>query len=258
MKTADNILIYQHTLNYCTKKKFPIELPIKYSSSDLEFNDNIFLADKPMFDNPANIFVDNIDSFEMAIKMHRSDNIPLVLNLASDITPGGGVLHGALAQEEELFRKSNYHQATDAKLYRGKLGLNEVIYSPLVHIIKDNEYKLLPQPVQVACLAVAGLRNPSLVPGPNSILIYKSLSDANAMLDKIKVIFKVAIKHGHHDLILGALGCGVFHNPPQQVALMFEKAITMYGRYFKRIGFAILSKNPSNINYQVFVSLFNS
>jgi len=97
MKTADNILIYQHTLNYCTKKKFPIELPIKYSSSDLEFNDNIFLADKPMFDNPANIFVDNIDSFEMAIKMHRSDNIPLVLNLASDITPGGGVLHGALA-----------------------------------------------------------------------------------------------------------------------------------------------------------------
>jgi len=258
MKTSDNILIYQHTLNHCMKKKFPVEFPIKYLFTNPEFNDNIFLINKPMFDTHTSIFVDNIDSFEMAIKMHTSDNIPLVLNLASDVTPGGGVLHGAHAQEEELFRKSNYHQATDAKLYRGKLGLDEVVYSPLVHIIKDNEYKLLPQPVQVACLAVAGLKNPSLIPGPNNILIYKNLSDANAMMEKIKMIFKVAIKHGHCDLILGALGCGVFHNPPQQVALMFEKAITMYGHYFRRIGFAILSKNPSDINYQVFASLFNS
>ena len=55
---------------------------------------------------------------------------------------------------------------------------------------------------------------------------------------KIEFIFKMAIQHGHQYLILGALGCGAFNNPPYAVAKLFKQAILKFGRYFKKIGFA--------------------
>jgi uncharacterized protein (TIGR02452 family) len=244
--------IYKDTVAYCEEAEFEVKPAIKYYFVSEDFTDDVILAGKQLFDQPAQIIVENMDSFDMARSMNNENGTIMVLNLASDVRPGGGVKKGSLAQEEDLFRKSNYYQATDEELYSGRLSLSEVIYSPMVHIIKDSEYKLLREPVVVSCLAVAALRNPKVHVNEDGDSVYNKEVDLEIMKEKIDMIFKVAIYHGHLDLVLGALGCGVFNNPPKQVAMLFKNAISKYGNYFKRIGFAVLSKSTSNMNFQIF------
>lgn len=242
------ISIYQHTINYCNKQKFPVYKSLKYDLDNEYFSNDIFLSDIIPFDNPAMILIENIDSFDMARKMNNTESLIMVLNLASNYTSGGGVSKGTKAQEEDLYRKSNYFEVNDQLLY--PLQISEVIYSPLVYIVKDSAYRLLQTPYSVSCLAVAALRNPKLQ-YINGEYIYENQNDKKIMQNKIDMIFKTAINHNHVDIVLGAIGCGVFGNPSQEVARMFEKSLTKYKYYFKRIGFAILS-GPNNTNFDTF------
>jgi uncharacterized protein (TIGR02452 family) len=248
------IAIYQHTIEHCIKSKFPVYKPLRYSYSSDEFEDNNFLAQYISFNEPAKVLLENIDSFDMARKMNISEGRILVLNLASDTSSGGGVKRGAKAQEEDLYRKSNYFEANNQKFY--PLATSEVIYSPLVHIIKDSSYKLLQEPYPVSCLAVAAIRNPKLKSLPDDKTIYFEESDAKIMQNKIDMIFKIAIKYGHKDIVLGALGCGVYNNPTEEVAKMFKNSLIKYTLYFKRIGFAILSES-TNPNFMIFQNIIN-
>ena len=98
----------------------------------------------------------NLDSFTAARKIE--DELPqyfgkigeppvLVLNLANPVNPGGGVRHGAKAQEEDLCRKSSLllslesRNASSYYKYNRSLhtymGSDAVIIHPQVEIIKD-------------------------------------------------------------------------------------------------------------------------
>ena len=271
------VSIYYDTVRRCRNMKLPIYTPIKYRYDTVEFSgDGIFngpaasTAPTAVHTTPeaaanppataaatvvppapaaVSVEVENMDSFDMARKMGMDHNdLVLVLNLASHVHSGGGVKHGARAQEEDLYRKSNYFEANDQNFY--PLDITEVVYSPVVHIIKDSNYKLLQQPYPVACLAVAAIRNPPVMKSANGET-YARNTDKIITQQKIDMIFKVAFKHGHQVLVLGALGCGAFHNPPEEVALMFKEALNKYARYFKKIGFAILSP-AGNSNYTIF------
>ena len=251
MQYNKNIEIYQHTKTICKKLNFPLERAIKYDYNAPDFSDDyIFNKFSSPNYNPS-IIVDNIDSFDMARKMivPTDNNKILVLNLASFLSSGGGVERGCIAQEEDLYRKSNYFQANYRNFY--PLRKSEVIYSPTVYIIKDSNYNLLDKFVAVSCLAVAALKNPPLVKISGANNYYERDIDKTIMQEKIDMIFKVAIMNGHSDLVLGALGCGVYGNPKFEVALMFKNSIMKYGKYFKRIGFAILFRKE-NSNYNVF------
>lgn len=243
------ISVFEDTIFRCKKARFRLQPSVKYSFLSEDFSDQKLLAAKMTVVQSPVVIIENIDSFDMARKM---DSKVMVLNLASHIKPGGGVINGAKAQEECLFRESNYHEVVDERMY--PLKMEEVVYSPLVHIIKDSSYNLLQYPIPVACLAVAAIRNPKLVLGTDGTKIYANKYDEEVMQEKINTVFKIAIKHGHDELVLGALGCGVFGNPPKQVAIMFKNAIQKYGCYFKRIGFAIFSKNDDE-NFKVFTSV---
>lgn len=59
-------------------------------------------------------------------------------------------------------------------------------------------------PFQCSFIAVAGLRKPNLKNGK-----YNSI-DRELMRKKIEMIFKTTIIYGHTNIVLGALGCGVF------------------------------------------------
>lgn len=245
--------VYRHTVQYCIKCEFPVCEPILYNYNSDEFKNEKFLESYIPFNEPAKIEILDMDSFDMAQKMNDNDGKILVLNLASETRSGGGVIRGAKAQEEDLYRKSNYFQAK--KFY--PLTVYNVIYSPLVYIIKDSSYKLLTKPHIVSCMAVAALRNPQLKRLSNGKKIYYEKSDKEIMQEKINIIFKIAIKHGHKNIVLGALGCGVYNNPVEEVAKMFKLAISTYGLYFKRIGFAILS-GQSNSNFTTFKNIIIS
>ena len=200
---------------------------------------------------PAVIAVVNASTIATAINMVKDGLDPLVLNMASDFQPGGGVVKGSSAQEEDLFRCSNYALCTNKSLYPIKD--DEVIVTDGVTIIKDEDYNILPEYIELDFIAVAAVRRPPLEyeDGEPS---YMNIEDQQIMQDKIDAIFRYGIYQEKDSLLLGALGCGAFRNPPKVVRDMFQDAIDRYRNYFKQITFAVLS-NEKNPNYDIFKEL---
>ena len=66
---------------------------------------------------------------------------------------------------------------------------------------------------------------------------------AQGTLNKIRTIFNIAIDQEVDNLILGALGCGAFKNPPKHVAELFQQVLSEppYRGRFNRIVFAIFN-----------------
>lgn len=56
--------------------------------------------------------------------------------------------------------------------------------------------------------------------------------------NKIRTIFRIGLIHGHDSLVLGALGCGAFRNPPRHVARLFHEVMDEH--LSSRIGTVVL------------------
>ncbi len=164
------------------------------------------------------------------------------MNLASFTTFGGGVAKGCMAQEEELFRKTDYILHEGQHLY--PLNKKEFVFTNNVLVIKNSKYELLfnNDMFHVDFLAIAALKNP--------ILINQSLSNYDYYItyNKIKSFFLFAIKYNYIDIIVGAFGCGVYNNPPNDIIKIYNDCLLKYRKYFRSITFAILSKTNSNYN----------
>ena len=197
--------------------------------------------------NPVQVKVVNQDTIDVGYELVQKGIHPLVLNLASEQRPGGGVMKGAKAQEEDLFRRSDYYLHLNKKYY--PLDPTEVIYSPKVTIIKTSEYKNQKPYFTLDFLAVPGLRNPQLVRG-------KFLAKEEELLRyKVRLIYEVAAKNGYTHLVLGALGCGAFNNPPEEVARIFKDELERYKYTFQGIVFAVLCFKDLH-NFTVFEKTF--
>ena len=247
-RNVNNRLIkeWNDTKNYFDQFKKEIPQSTKYNI------DNIICEIKPNEDSVTIREIVNEDSFNLAIKYINDGYNPLVLNMASDWRPGGGVSNGKTAQEEELFRRSNAHQTHPQHWY--PLKENEVIYSPQVVVVKDSrdkKYEYIDE-ITMSMIACAAVKKPKLVNGEYN------KNDYEIMYKKIESIFKIGILHNHDSLVLGALGCGAFYNPPDEVAKIFSILLDKYGKYFKKIGFAILVvKSKDNNNIDTFKKILN-
>lgn len=205
------------------------------------------------------IDVQNIDCLECAVNLIGEGYNPAVLNMASRRNPGGGVATGAGAQEETIFRRTNLfrslYQFAD---YAGNYGVKKShsqypldrdfggVYTPGVTLFREDEshgYKLMYQPVKLSFISVAGMNRPKLT--PDGLQIIASLTDA--VKNKIRTILRIGIVHNHDSLVLGALGCGAFRNPPRHIAQLFHEVLNeteFHGR-FAKIVFAILEDHNS-------------
>jgi uncharacterized protein (TIGR02452 family) len=199
-------------------------------------------------ENITNVQVWNIDTLECAeILIKRELLNPLILNMASHKRPGGGYKDGSSAQEESLFHRTTYALSLDCSNtipeYRSQvLRKAYAYYSPNVLVIRDSQYYLMDYEncFITSFVAIAGI---PLQTGEILTSIQREL-----MIQKIRLICQVAISEKHDSLVLGALGCGVFHNNPYQIANMFKQIIqTEYHNIFKMIVFAVLPPN-----YEVF------
>ena len=194
--------------------------------------------------------------------VEQKDGKVAVLNMASRSNPGGGVYGGAGAQEEYCFRCSDYfcslYQFVD---YGGAYGVKRShksypmdrnyggIYSPNVTVFRGTEeegYPFIEKPWQVNFIAVAGINNPDTV----------TLEDGREWLtepmaagtkNKLRTILNIAIDNEIDILVLGAIGCGAFHNPPHHVALLFKEILAepAYAHAFKKVVFAIKKDHNS-------------
>lgn len=195
------------------------------------------------------VSVVNQDTFDAAEEIVLEGHRPLVHNLASNLRPGGGWKKGAKAQEEDLFRRSDYYRHLHSRYY--PLGPTDAIYSPGVTVIKDSSYNKQKPYFQVDCLAVAGLRQPKLIRGKFQP------KDEELLRTKIRQIFQIADYHRHDYLVLGALGCGAFGNPPEEVARIFKEELANFRHSFVKIVFAVLCKRDL-YNYEVFSRILSS
>jgi uncharacterized protein (TIGR02452 family) len=188
-----------------------------------------------------------------------------VLNLASERTPGGGFLSGSLAQEECLCYRSSLYLSLDKSLY--PLPTESGIYSPDVVIIREGFAKghtlLVPKtapadlPV-VSVISVAALRRPIvrtlrdyLAKEHTSRQVFASTADREMTKSKMRITLRIAAKHNHSRLVLGALGCGAFKNPTAEVANCWLEVLTepeFSGGWWEEVVFAVLDKGSDGDN----------
>ena len=202
------------------------------------------------------------DCLEVYYQLASSGRRPLLLNMANQKSPGGGYRRGDGAQEENLFRRSNYCLSLDVEMDElnrserfhcgddGQLktffksdpmypmGDFGAVYTSGITVFRHSEdrgYGFLSEPAYGVCaIAMAAFREPKL---DNQMLTGRA---AAGMRKKIENIFAIAHHQNHDCLVLSALGCGAFRNPPQHVAALFKSVIIQYAGYFRSIHFAII------------------
>lgn len=215
-----------------------------------------FLTD-PMAPIATEIRVEDKDCVLAAKELIDAGYNPAMLNLADLYTPGGLVEYGSGAQEENLCRRSNLvlslYQFSDARICQyPDLGLVQNadqypmderfggIYSGIVTFFRgpESEGSLLEaKPYNIPVISVAALSGPRI--GPDGMMLKE---EADITLDKMRTIFRIGLLHGHDSLVLSAMGCGAFANPPAHIAKLFHQVIEEdeFKDKFRLIDFAIL------------------
>lgn len=235
---------------------------VKYREEDLPTYDEIIgNSDLVRHRSPAKVKVVNEDTLDTAMIMCEDHELePLILNMASETHPGGGVAKGNHAQEECLFRRTNYCNCVNKRDHY-PIGPDEFVVTEEVTIVKNSDHAWLSEDDQFVFnfIAMPAVRQPILKyidePDPvntgNNRAVYKNLEELETMRQKIDLIFRYAVLEEYDSLLLGALGCGAFRNPPTEVVQLFQEAIEKYGIYFKEIWFAVLAEDRC-LNYDYF------
>lgn len=185
-----------------------------------------------------------------------------VLNFASAKNPGGGFLGGASAQEESLARSSNLYatQIKDKAMYdfnknqSSFLYSDYMIYSPNVLFWNDDNGDYFEKPL-VADIITAPAPNKGAMLQHNR---KEEIAETEEVFRKrIDKVLAIASKQKVDTLILGAWGCGVFRNEPNDVANLFKDIISKkYAGAFKKIVFAVLSSSEKKSSFKYFESAF--
>lgn len=239
------VAIYNDTKQKCLTGKYndlQLATSVKYTTTQLQTGNII-----PIFDKTV-VEVHNEDTLvecQNQQQLYGSNKI-CALNMASTYGPGGGAERGAMAQEEELFRRSNYFLTLKDHFYRLLNG--DVIYSPVVYIVKDEYYNDLKTPFFVSFVASCAIKHPNTKYDKFSKTEKYTQNDKDIMIKAIDNIFRAAYLNKKTILILGALGCGAYRNPVMEVIEIFNTCLTKYDKCFEKIVFAVYSKRDNNFD----------
>ncbi|WP_217143543.1 TIGR02452 family protein [Streptomyces sp. AC627_RSS907] len=186
-----------------------------------------------------------------------------VLNFASARNPGGGYLNGAQAQEEALCRASALHTCLlrarefydHHRAHRDPFYTDRVIHSPAVPVFRDDRGRLLDRPFTAGFLTAAA---------PNAGVVRRSAPERTGELRAVletraERVLETAVARGYRRLVLGAWGCGVFRNDPDEVAGAFRTLLGPGGRFasaFGQVTFGILDRTPGGTVREAFARAF--
>lgn len=211
--------------------------------------------------------VTNETTLEAATRLSQELGLSKVacLSFASAKYPGGGFLGGGQAQEESLARSSGlYRSLGRAQAYYTAnresetcLYTDHIVFSPEVPVIRDDAGQLLDQPYTISIITA---------PAVNAGAVRKNEPDAVSeivpvMRRRAGYVLNVARANACEHLILGAWGCGVFENAPDQVASVFAELLLGEGVHagaFKTIVFAVLDRSDNEATIGPFRKRFGS
>eukprot|EP01038_Epipyxis_sp_PR26KG_P012708 gene12708-17044_t len=202
---------------------------------------------------------------------------PAVLNMANSYNCGGGFCTSRGSQEEYIFRNSTLvcslwpHRRPDDVRWEvaeeviprdvQENGIANAfypltdcggIYSPCVQVFSLSD-KLLPEEKRFECsvltIAAQDLRWRSD--------LYKAPKfNYELTVKKFRTMLHMALVNGHKSLVLGAIGCGAFLNPPDAIASAFEELLGPQGEFHHSFDLIIFSIIFSKPNLQAFENRF--
>lgn len=218
-------------------------------------------CDLNRFNSTCRIIVSKKRTFEAAETYARNGEKVAVLNFANSFNAGGGVVHGARAQEECLCRISTLYDSLISKEMQEKfykphcakgndLATDDIIYTPKVLVFKTDtaEPELRPES-EWFYADVMTCAAPCLGFSIRTIT-YDDLRKIH--ISRARHILDVACKYEADVLILGAFGCGAFSNPPEIVAEVYKDVLSYYTHSFKAIEFAVYCNKWDSRNFDIF------
>jgi Uncharacterized protein conserved in bacteria (DUF2263) len=194
-----------------------------------------------------------------------------VLNMANAHVPGGAYVEGAVAQEENMFRRTDCHFRVTDKEY----DINLDRYVPeMTRLISAQEGIVYldthtprvcirgPEDRLKSDLEYAWLAEDQVFPffelrSAAQDLRDGSAFDPNETRKRISAQLHTLCKHGIRHVVFGAFGCGAFRNPAFRVAEIYREEITAHRTNFAVIAFAIFSAGYGPNNYAPFAEAMN-
>ena len=195
-----------------------------------------------------------------------------VLNMANAYVPGGAYVEGAVAQEENMFRRTDCHfhvgdQEYDAHHDRYRPAMTRLLSARDGAVYLDADCPRV-------CLrgaedrARADLGYPWL-PDDEVFPFLELRASAQDLRDgsdfdpddarrRIAAQLETLRAHGIRHAVLGAFGCGAFRNPADRVARIYADEIAERGAYFSVIAFAIFAAGYGPDNYTPFAAVLPS
>ncbi|EME79467.1 uncharacterized protein MYCFIDRAFT_156764 [Pseudocercospora fijiensis CIRAD86] len=177
------------------------------------------------------------DTLVVAQDLHhssRSKKNVAVLNMASPLRPGGGVLNGATSQEELLCTRTTLLPSLKEEWYR----LPELggIWSPDALVFRLQE-ETLPKARRfyVDVISAGMLRFPDLTEHG----CYASQKDRDLAREKIRRVLQILVEKKADRVVLGAWGCGAYGNPVHEIAQAWRYALRGECGNFNQVVFAI-------------------
>ena len=255
-----NRYVMNHTYELCKENSDLLE-------SIRNTNDNSYMVKENETINvekgmgKTNIIVSKKRTFEAA-KAYKGKKVA-VLNFANNHSIGGAPW-SAGAQEESLCRTSTLYSCLEKfdeafygrhrDMYSNRqideMGNSDLIYLPNVTVFKTDESV----PLQ---MDKADWFNVDVITSsaPELGYQYDLKTYRELIYNRLEKIVQVAKKENVEALILGAYGCGAFHNPPEVVATVFKMLLKQY--HFETVEFAVYCNEDSKFsNYQIFKTIF--
>lgn len=212
MNKEQLIQVYEHTKAICADFAKP-----------LSFKHTVKIGITKTFgDKGGNIIVEPLDTVSALIKYGNKNlkSKTAVLNMASSKRKLGGILSGAIAQEESIGRCSNLFMIPDVYY---PIASNEFIYTHQATFVKDVNYNtIFPIDADVVTMPAINL-NKTHIDNKNTDSSTEGYEEL--MTYKIEQILASAIINECDNIILGAWGCGVFKNDPKVVSDLFNKVL---------------------------------
>lgn len=247
------VQVFQDTCNALRAGQFtaPSGQAVRFDIGQMQqgtrlYNGMADLALSPFVRNPSTpIRVVNEDSVTEGLRLKRESNYNVaVVNFANEDRPGGGVEHGARAQEEAICRTTGLYFSIDPRLNthivfpQGRYKIPEFgsIFSPSVPVLRKPEGERFQWMEAVETLHF--ISSAAYHPGNRP---QNAQASEDGMKQKIRMQVATAMQHGCNALVLGAFGCGAFQNPPEVVARLTREVLMedFCRGAFQHISFAV-------------------
>lgn len=194
-----------------------------------------------------------------------------VLNMANAFVPGGAYVEGGVAQEENMFRRTDCHFCVGSDEYDDSLGryvpeMTSLLSAEKGKVYLDSTHPRVcirgPEKRSRPDLGYVWLADNDVFPFFELRASAQDLRDGSqfsesSMRQRIAAQLDTLVDQNISHVIFGAFGCGAFMNPAGRVAKLYREEIYKRQRNFAAIAFAIYNAGYGADNYTPFRQVFS-